>query len=379
MQILWQDVRYALRMIARAPGFAAMLVATSALGIGPAAAVFRVANAILLRADNPAPPGARAVILWLAAAAAISLLIAWVNCANLLIARGLMRRKEIAVRAAMGAGRSRVFRLMLTESVVLSLLGGAAGVLLAWWGADEMISMAQPGMAGPSFSIDVRVLGFTLAISLVSGVVFGLAPALDSIRGDGHELLKRQSGVAPPRLQLLRGANLLVIGEVALALSQLIGAGLIWRRGPMGLETALLGVFAAITLLLAMAGVYAVTCQMAGRRAREISIRMALGARRSEVVKMVAGQAMLLVGIGSAVGLITAIFASRALARATDLPTILAVSAILAAAAAPASYFPARAASKIEPRLALQHREVLRPWRQQDLHPAAHQRRHQRG
>jgi len=130
-------------------------------------------------------------------------------------------------------------------------------------------------------------------------------------------------------------------------------------RDQMRFETTLLTVFAAITLSQAMAGVYAVMCQTVGRREREISIRLALGARQREVVWMVAGEAMLLVGIGSGVGLITGIFASRALAglpygvNPADGTTLLAVSAILALAALPASYFPARAASKIKPRLAL--------------------------
>jgi hypothetical protein len=228
-------------------------------------------------------------------------------------------------------------------------------------------------MAGLNAGIDGRVLGFTLAISLISGVLFGLAPALDSMRSEGNELLKRAENNAPPRLQLLRGANLVAIAQVALALSLLIGAGLMtesfWRalrldprfhmRDQMRFETTLLVVFAAITLSLAMSGVYAVTCQMVGHRAREISIRLALGARRSEVVRMVAGQAMLLVGIGSAVGLITGVFASSALAGApygvnpADLTTLLAVTAILALAALPASYFPARAASRIKPRTTL--------------------------
>jgi predicted lysophospholipase L1 biosynthesis ABC-type transport system permease subunit len=350
MLTLWQDVRYALRMIARDPSFAAILVLTIGLGIGASTAVFSVANALLFRRDHPAPALARDVLLWMGTAVAISLLIACVNCTNLLIARGMMRRKELAVRAAMGAGRLRVFRLMLTESVVLSLLGGVAGVLLAWWGDDLLIALA-PGL---KTGVDARVLGFTLAISILSGILFGMAPALDSIRSDGHELLKRSDNGAEPPMQLLRGANLVVIGEVALAISLMIGAGVLLHFPPM-LPSALLATFAGITLLLAMSGVYAVTCQMVGRRTREFSIRLALGATRNEVLRIVAGEAMLLVAIGSAVGIVTGMFAARALpdVRTADLTTILAVSLILAAAAAPASYFPARAASKIEPRTAL--------------------------
>ena len=371
MEILWQDLRYALRTIARGPGFTAIVVATLGLGIGANTAVFSVANALLRRPGHAAPAGARSVLLWLGAAVALSLLIACVSCANLLVARGMSRSKELAVRAAMGAGRMRVFRLMLTESVLLALLGGAAGVLLAWWGVDILMAMAPPGVAGLNAGIDGPVLGFTLTISVISGILFGLAPALDSIRSDGNELLGRPENLAPPGLQLLRGANLLAIAQVALALSLLIGAGLMTEsflrldprfpmRDQMRFETTLLAVFAAITLTLAMAGVYAVMCQTVGRRAREIGIRLALGARQGEVVRMVAGQAMMLVGIGSGVGLITGIFASRALAdlpygvNPADLTTFLAVSAILALAALPAGYFPARAASKIKPRTALE-------------------------
>lgn len=336
MYILWRDVRYALRTMARDLAFTAVVVATSALGIGAATAVFSVRNAL-----------PRAILIWMGAAVAIALLIACVNCANLLIARGMIRRNEVALRAAMGAGWGRVFRLMLTESVVLALTGGVAGVFLAWWATDVMMAKGPPG-------IDARALGFTAAVSTLSGLLFGMAPALESIRSDGHELLKRPEEAAPPRLQLLRGANLVVIGEVALALSLMIGAGTMMERIGMRFEAALLAVFALVTLLLAMAGVYAVTCQMAGRRSREIGIRMALGARRGEVMRMVAGQSMLLVAIGSGIGLVTGLFASRTLASGSyPVTTILGVSAILAIAAAPASYFPARAASRIEPRTAL--------------------------
>src|SRR5947208_11812054 len=208
MDILLQDMRYALRMMARTPCFTALVVATLGLGIGANTAVFSVANALLLRPVHPAPAGARPVLIWLGAAVVLSLLTACVNCANLLVARGLMRRKELAVRAAMGAGRLRVFRLMLTESVLLALMGGVAGVLLAWWGVDILMAMAPGSVAGVSAGVDVRVLAFTLAISVISGALFGLAPALESIRSDGNELQQRLANIAPPGLQLLRGANL---------------------------------------------------------------------------------------------------------------------------------------------------------------------------
>jgi ABC-type antimicrobial peptide transport system permease subunit len=341
MQFLWQDIRYALRTITRSLGFTAIVVATLGLAIGANTAVFSVASA--------APARWRPVFAWLLAAAAILMPIACANCANLLLAHGMMRRKELAVRAAMGAGRMRMFRMIMTESVLLALLGGAFGVLLAWWGADVLIALAP---AGFSAGIGIRALGFALAISVASGVVFGLAPAFDSIRGDVPELL----GGAPPRLQLLRGANLLAIAQVGLACSLLIGAGLMIERKLDRLETVLLAVFAIITLLLAMAGVYAVLYRTVGRREREISIRMALGARGGEVARMVLRQAVVLVGAGSCIGLITGVFASRALSdgmHGGDVNIVLIVSGILTLAAAPASYFPARAACRIEPRMEL--------------------------
>jgi ABC-type antimicrobial peptide transport system permease subunit len=341
MSFLWQDIRYALRTMARNPGFTGIVVATLGLGIGANTAVFSVSSV--------APAHWRSVLLWLSAAVALLLPIACANCASLLLAHGATRRKELAVRAAMGAGRPRIFQLIMTESVLLSLLGGAFGVLLAWWGADVLIALAPPGFAA---GIGVRALGFALAISVGSGILFGLAPALDSIRADVPELV---SG-ASPRLELLRGASLLAIAEVGLACSLLIGAGLMIERRRDHFETALLAVFAVITLLLAMTGVYAVLYRAVCRRAREISIRMALGARGGEVARTVLGQAALLVGAGSCVGLITGVFASRALSdgmRGADANILLIVSGILILAAAPASYFPARAASKIEPRMSL--------------------------
>lgn len=341
MNFLWQDIRYALRTLVRGR-FTAMVVATIGLAIGANIAVFSVATA--------APAQAGPLRLWLAAAALL-LPIACVNCANLLLAHGMLRRKELAVRAAMGASRTRIFRMILTESVLLGLLGGALGILLAWWGADYL--------TGFSAGIGLRAVGFAVAVSIASGILFGLAPALDSSRGEVAEL----PGAPAPRFQLLRGANLLAIAQVGLAFSLLTGAGLMIERtqNRPSLETALLAAFAIIMLLLAMAGLYAVLYRTVGRRAREIGIRIALGARGGEVRRMVLGEAMLLIGAGCLVGLVTGVFASRALLggiRAADTNILLIVFGILTLAAAPASYFPARAASKIEPTLALKRNGI---------------------
>src|SRR2546422_1494414 len=166
MQILWQDVRYALRMMARGPGFTAIVIATLGLGIGANTAVFSIANALLLQRRFRWT----AIDAFVAEVMVLSLAMAWVNSANLLIARGMMRRKEVAVRAALGAGRMRVFRLMLTESVVLALLGGVAGGLMAWGGVDLLIATA-PDVTGLRAGVDSRALGFTLSLSVMSGIL----------------------------------------------------------------------------------------------------------------------------------------------------------------------------------------------------------------
>ncbi|HEX8775435.1 MAG TPA: ABC transporter permease [Pyrinomonadaceae bacterium] len=174
----------------------------------------------------------RSVASLLLTVVGIVLLIACANVANLLLARASARRKEIAVRLALGARRARLVRQLLTESLLLSLLGGAAGLLLAVWAVDALKGAPPPPGVLPvslDFSLDGRVLIFTLALSAVTGIVFGIIPALQASRPDLVSTLKNDSPTLNHNHWRFNLRNGLVITQVALSFMLLIGAGLFLR------------------------------------------------------------------------------------------------------------------------------------------------------
>jgi predicted permease len=176
----------------------------------------------------------RPSLLVLAGAVCLVLLIAGANVANLLLVRATGRKREIAIRAAVGAGRGRIIRQLLTESLLLSLTGGALGLALGMAGIRVLLAInpgniPRIGPHGELVAMDWRVLSFTLVVAFSTGILFGLFPALDASRTDLNTSLKENSGRSGTGAHSNKTRSLLVTGEVALALILLIGSALLIR------------------------------------------------------------------------------------------------------------------------------------------------------
>jgi predicted permease len=173
-------------------------------------------------------------LLMMLGAVALVLLISCANVANLLLVRATVRKREFAIRAALGAGRARIVRQLLTESVLLSVAGGVLGLILGFLGVRALLAVSPAGLPrigedGSAIGMDWRVLGFTLGVSLLTGILFGLFPAFSVSRTDLISALKESSNRSGTGFRQGKARSLLVISEVSLALVLLVGSALLIR------------------------------------------------------------------------------------------------------------------------------------------------------
>ncbi|MCG6957134.1 MAG: ABC transporter permease [Gemmatimonadetes bacterium] len=187
----------------------------------------RIALDPVVRARGPEASGESKVARWLGGVSLLVLLIACANVANLLLARGTRRRREVAVRLALGVGRARLVTTMVVESLLLAILGGGVALLLASWGGSIIRKALLPGVYFPGSAVSGRVAAFTVAASLVAGLLAGIGPALQSTRSDLGGDLSMGAGASSGRRSRTR--SFLTVAQAALSVVLLVGAGLFVR------------------------------------------------------------------------------------------------------------------------------------------------------
>jgi predicted permease len=280
----------------------------------------------------------RLPLLILMAVVAMVLLIACANVASLMLARAAARAREFSMRSALGAGRWRLVRQLLTESVLLAALGGSLGLLFAQGGTRTLLAFLQLTIDPVSFSVtpDLRVLLFTTGTALLTGVLFGLAPALRSSRIDLASALKGAAGTVAGNVSRQRLNQERVVAQFG-------------------------GFFGVSALVLACLGLYGVLSFDVVQRTREIGVRVALGAPHRNVLSLVVGQGLKLALAGAVVGIAGAFAATRLLANLlfgvtpTDPLTFFGVSIVLLLVAVLATWLPARRATRVDPMEALRY------------------------
>ncbi len=354
---MFADLRFAFRGLVNTPGFAAHAFVTLGLGFGSFAtslAILRgLAGTPLAVLERPVQVLTVITVLLLTAAGA--------NFATLLLARVDARHRELAIRRAMGAGRRRLIALLLVESVLLALIGASLGLLAGAWAVDWTAAAISPAPGASGLSgVDRTVAGIVLALAGPLALAFGIIPARRAARADVHDVLRDDAPAAPLGPVPPRGAGaVLVAFEMTLSVLLLVAwlssraAGA--AAGTRGLVDVLLGLCALTSVALTTLGIYVVTAYDLGRRSREIGVRLALGARSGDVLRLTIAAGMQAVVAGLLIGLVASLGVHRQLERlhvgsepATS-ATLALVGLTLAGVALAATSLPARRAIRAIP------------------------------